>query len=101
MAFLQSLIKSAGTAEVFPPDFPHAIHQALALPLAEPRMSQVHIMRSVYTPVAAGAEMTAIVHLMHLHQMWLLEVMDGKLVAIPIIEVEPEDFNFDGNLHND
>ena len=101
MVFLQNLVKSVGTAEVFPADFPHAIHQALALPLAEPRMSQADITRSVYTLVAAGAEMTVIVHLMRLHWARLLAVMDGEPVAILIMEVEPEEFDFNGNLHND
>ena len=88
-------------AEVFPPDFPHAIRQALALPLAEPGISQADSMRSVYMLIAAGAEMAAIVRLMRLRRMRLLEIVDGELAAMPGIEVELEDFDFDGNLRSD
>ena len=35
MAFLQNLIKTAGFAEVFLPNFPHAMCQALALPVKD------------------------------------------------------------------
>ena len=101
VAFLQGLAENAGIAEVFPPDFPHAIRQALALPLAEPGMLRADSMRSVYTLIAAGVEMAAIVHLMRLRRMWLLEIVDGELAAMPGIEVEPEDFDFDGNLRSD
>ena len=65
--FLQGLIAREGTTEAFPPDFPCAICQALALPLAEPGMSRANIMRSVYTLVAVGVEAMVIVHLMNLH----------------------------------
>ena len=99
--FLQGLAENTGTAKVFPPDFPHAIRQALALPLAEPGMSWANSMRSVYTLIAAGVEMLAIVHLMCLHRTRLLEVADGELAAILTVKMEPEEFNFDGNLHND
>ena len=98
MEFLQRLVTSAGTTEEFPPGFPCAIHQALALPLAEPGMSRADITRSAYTLVAAGAEMTVIVCLMNLHQEQLLTLMGGMPEAIPIVEVDPEDFNFKGNL---
>ena len=66
MAFLQSLIQSEGITEVFPPNFPCAICQALALPLAKPGMLRADITRPVYTLVAAGAEVMAIAHLMNL-----------------------------------
>ena len=66
MAFLQNLIETTRFAEVFPPDFPHATRQALALPLAEPRMSQANIMRYAYTLAAAGLEVTRIARLMNL-----------------------------------
>ena len=52
-------------AEVFPPDFPHAMRQALALPLAEPGMSQANITRYAYTLAAAGAEVMRIARLMN------------------------------------
>ena len=100
MAFLQGLAENAGVAEVFPPDFPHAIRQALALPLAEPGMSRADSMRSVYTLITAGAEMVALVRLMCLCRMRLLEIADGELAAMPGIELEPEDFDLDENLHN-
>ena len=99
--FLQRLIANEGTAKVFPPGFPHAIHQALALPLAKPGMSQANIMRSVYTLAAAGAEMTAIAHPTNLCQEQLLTIMGGTQAAIPIAEVKPEDFNFEGNLNGE
>ena len=83
---------------MFPPGFPCAIHQALALPLAKPGMSQADIMRSAYMLVAAGAEMTAIACLMNSHWERLLAVMGGMQAAIPIVEIVPEDFDFDGNL---
>ena len=98
MEFLQRLVKNKGTAEAFPPGFPCAIRQALALPLAEPGMSQANIMRSAYTPVAVGAEMTVIACLTNLHRERLLAVMGGVWEVIPITEVTPEDFNFNGNL---
>ena len=61
-------------------------------------MLQANIMRSVYTLVAAGAEMTTIAHLTNLRQESLLAVMGGMWAAMPIMEVMPEDFYFDGNL---
>ena len=99
MAFLQNLVKTAGFAEVFPPDFPHATRQALALPLVECGMSQADIMRHAYTLVAAGAEMMRIACLMNLRCARMLELLGGEPVAIPIVEVEPEEFNFEGNLN--
>ena len=101
MEFLQRLIASKGTAEVFPSGFPHAICQALALPLAKPGMSRADIIRSVNTLAAAGAEVTAIVCLMNSRREQLLALMGGALEAILIVEVEPEDFDFEGNLHGE
>ena len=57
-------------------------------------------MRSVYTLAAAGAEVTVIVHLMCLHQDQLLAIMGGTPETIPIVEVEPEDFDFKRNLNS-
>ena len=84
---------------MYPPGFPHAIRQALALPLAEPGMLRADIIRSVNTLAAVGVEATAIVHLMNLRREQLLALMGGALEAILIMEVDPEDFNFDGNLN--
>ena len=86
---------------MFPPSFPHAIHQALALPLAKPGTSWADIMRSVYTLVAAGAELAAIARLTNLRQERLLVVMGGVQEVIPIAEVAPEDFDFNGNLNSE
>ena len=86
---------------MFPPDFPHAIRQALGLPLAVREMSRADTTRYAYTLIAAGAEMTALVCLMRLRRESLLEVLGGEPVAIPIVEVDPEDFDFDGNLRSD
>ena len=101
MAFLQNLVETAGFIEVFPPNFPHAMCQALALPLATPGMSWADIMRHAYTLVAAGAEMTRIACLMNLRRARMLELLGGELVAIPIMEVEPEEFDFEGNLNGE
>ena len=101
MVFLQNLIETTRFTEVFPPDFPHATYQALALPLAEPGMSQADIMRHVYTLVAAGAEMTRIARLMNLRHARMLKLLGGEPVAIPIMEVEPEEFDFEGNLNGE
>ena len=101
MVFLQNLIETTGFAEVFPPDFPHATRQALALPLAEHRMSRANIMRHAYTLVAAGAEMTRIAHLMNLQHARMLELLGGEPEAILIMEVEPEEFDFEGNLNGE
>ena len=101
MTFLQNLVETAGFAEVFPPDFPHATRQALTLPLVEPGMSRANIMRHVYTLVAAGTEMTRIACLMNLRRARMLKVLGGELVAILIMEVEPEEFNFEGNLNGE
>ena len=98
MAFLQNLVETAGFAEVFPPDFPHATRQALALPLAERGMSRANITRHAYTLVAAGAEMTRIARLMNSRRARMLELLGGEPEAIPIVEVTLEDFDFEGNL---
>ena len=98
MAFLQNLVETAGFAEVFPPDFPHATHQALALPLAAPGMSRADIMRHAYTLVAAGAEMTRIARLMNSRCTRMLKLLGGEPEAILIVEVMLEDFDFEGNL---
>ena len=81
VAFLQNLVKTAGFTKVFPPDFPHATHQALVLPLAKPGMSQADITRHVYMLAAAGVEVTRIVRLMNLRCARMLElwVVSGKL----------------------
>ena len=101
MAFLQNLVETARFAEVFPPDFPHATHQALALPLVECGMSRADITRHVYTLVAAGAEMTRVARLMNLRCTRMLELLGGEPEAIPIVEVEPEEFDFDENLNGE
>ena len=98
MAFLQNLVETAGFAEVFPPDFPHATRQALVLPLVVPGMSRADITRHAYTLVAAGAEMTRIACLMNLRRARMLALLGGEPEAIPLVEVTPEDFDFEGNL---
>ena len=98
MVFLQNLIETARFAEVFPPDFPHAMRQALALPLAKPGMSQADITRHAYMLVAVGAEVMRIAHLMNSWHARMLELLGGEPEAIPIVEVEIEDFDVDGNL---
>ena len=100
MHFLQELIVSEGVAKVFPQDFPCAICQALAMPLAEPGMSQADIMRSVFTLATVGGEVLAIAHLMNSCCKWLLAIMGGVPGATPMVQIEPEEFNFDGNPHN-
>ena len=101
MVFLQNLVKTAGFTEVFPPDFPHATRQALALPLAKPRMSRADITRHAYTLAAAGVEVTRIACLMNLQRARMLDLLGGEPAAIPIMEVEPEEFNFKGNLNSE
>ena len=101
MAFLQNLVETARFTEVFPPDFPHATHQALALPLVKPGMSRADIMRHAYTLVAAGAEMMRIACLMNLRCARMLDLLGGEPEAIPIVEVEPEEFDFEGNLNGE
>ena len=101
MAFLQNLVETARFTEVFPPDFPHATRQALALPLAKPGMSRADITRHAYTLVAAGAEVTRIAHLMNSRHARMLELLGGELEAIPTAEVEPEDFDVNRNLSSE
>ena len=64
-------------------------------------MLRVDITRSAYTLVTAGVEATAIVHLMNLHWERPLAPMGGTLEAIPIMEVDPMDFDFEGNLNSE
>ena len=71
------------------------------MPLAEPGVLLPDTTRSVYTSAAVGAEVIVIAHLMNSHQERLLTIMGGAPEVIPIMEVEPEEFNFDGNLHDD
>ena len=99
--FLWRLIKSEGTTEAFPPNFPCAIHQALSLPLAKPGTSQADIVRSVYMLAAAGVEVIVIAHLMNSCWERLLAIMGGMPGAILTMEVEPEDFDFEGNLNGE
>ena len=99
MVFLQNLVETAGFAEVFLPDFPHATRQALVLPLVEPGMSWADITTHAYTLVAAGVEMMRIARLMNLQCTRMFELLGGELAAIPIVEVEPEEFDFEGNLN--
>ena len=99
--FLQNLIKTAGFAEVFPPDFPHATHQALVLPLVEPGILWADITRHAYTLAAAGAEVMRIACLMNLWHARMPELLGGEWEVIPITEVEPEDFDFEGNLDSE
>ena len=101
MAFLQNLVETARFAEVFPPDFPHATHQALVLPLVKPGMSQADITRHVYMLAAAGAEVTRIACLMNLQHTRMLNLLGGEPAAILIMEVEPEEFDFEGNLNSE
>ena len=98
MEFLWRLVKSKGTTKAFLPDFPHAIRLALALSLAEPGMSWANTMRSVCTLAAVGAEVIAIACLMNLCWERLLVVTGGMPEVILTMEVEPEDFDFEGNL---
>ena len=101
MAFLQNPIETAGFTEVFPPNFSHATHQELVLPLAAPGMSWANITRHAFTLAAAGAEVTRIAHLMNLQRARMLELLGGEPAAIPIMEVKPEEFNFEGNLNGE
>ena len=98
MAFLQNLIETTGFAEVFPPNFPHATRQALALPLVECGMLRADITRHAYTLVAVGVEMMRIACLMNLRRARMLKLLGGEPEAIPIVGVEPEEFDFEGNL---
>ena len=101
MVFLQNLVEIARFAEVFPPEFPNATRQVLVLPLAKPGMSQADITRHVYTLAAAGAEVMRIARLMNLWRARMLELLGGEPAAMPIVEVEPEEFDFEGNLDSE
>ena len=57
-------------------------------------------MRHAYTLAAAGAEVMRIAHLMNLRRARMLKLLGGELAAIPIVEVEPEEFDFEGNLNS-
>ena len=61
-------------------------------------MSRANITRHAYTLVVAGAEMTRIARLMNSRHARMLELLGGEPEAIPIMEVEPEEFDFEGNL---
>ena len=73
----------------------------MVLPLAEPRILQADITRHAYMLAAVGAEVTRIVRLMNSWHTRMLKLLGGKLAAIPIVEVEPEDFDFNGNLNGE
>ena len=64
-------------------------------------MSRADIMRHAYTLVAVGAEMTRIARLMNSRCARMLELLGGEPEAIPIMEVEPEEFDFEGNLNGE
>ena len=61
-------------------------------------MLQADIMRYAYTLAAAGVEVMRIACLMNSRRARMLELLGGELAATPIMEVEPEEFNFEGNL---
>ena len=63
-------------------------------------MLRADITRHVYTLVAVGAEMMRIAHLMNLRRARMLELLGGEPAAILIVEVEPEEFDFEGNLNS-
>ena len=64
-------------------------------------MSRADIMRHAYTLVAAGAEVTRIACLMNLRCARMLELLGGEPAVIPIVDVEPEEFDFEGNLNSE
>ena len=61
-------------------------------------MSWANIMRHAYTLAAVGAEVMRIACLMNLQCTKMLELLGGEPAAILIVEVEPEEFDFEGNL---
>ena len=71
------------------------------MPLAEPGMSWADITRYVYTLAAVGAQVTRIARLMNLWCARMLELLDGELAVTPIVDVEPEEFDFKGNLNGE
>ena len=101
MAFLQNLVETTRFTKVFPPNFPHATRQALALPLAKPGMLRADITRHAYTLAAAGVEVMRIACLMNLRRARMLELLGGEWEVILIVVVEPEELNFDGNLDSE
>ena len=63
-------------------------------------MSREDSTRYVFMLVAAGGELLEIVQTMN--SCWeSLHNVIGELVTISIVEVEPEDFDFEGNHHDD
>ena len=64
-------------------------------------MSRADITRHAYTLAAAGAEVTRIACLMNLRCARMLELLGGEPAATPIVEVEPEEFDFKGNLNGE
>ena len=58
-------------------------------------------MRHAYTLAAAGVEVTRIARLMNSWRTRMLELLGGEREVILIVGVEPEEFDFDGNLHDD
>ena len=68
------------------------------MPLVEPGISWANITRHAYTLAAAGVEVMRIACLMNSWRTRMLELLGGEPAAIPIMEVKPEDFDFEGNL---
>ena len=64
-------------------------------------MLQADITRHAYTLVAAGAEMTRIARLTNLQRARMLKLLGGEPAVIPTVEVEPEEFDFEGNLNGE
>ena len=64
-------------------------------------MSRADITRHAYMLAAMGAEVTRIARLMNLRHARMLELLGGEPAAILIVEVEPEEFNFEGNLNGE
>ena len=58
-------------------------------------------MRHAYMLVAVGAEVTRIARLMNLRRTRMLKLLGGEPAVIPIMEVEPEEFDFEGNLNSE
>ena len=61
-------------------------------------MLQADITRYAYTLAAVGAEVMRIARLMNLRRSRMLKLLGGEPAATPIMEVETEEFDFDGNL---
>ena len=64
-------------------------------------MSWANTMRYAYMLAAVGVEVTRIAHLMNLWHARMLKLLGGKPAVTPIVEVEPEEFDFDGNLDSE